>query len=213
MCLHVHCSLQTIPKFDTMCIAGGVCRRVKFREAEELQVLNAQRQSGGERSVSTILYLVALQGVAACPFRVVDEINQVGIGWRRAPSTPPRILAHLLLDTILTLSLLSAGHGPAQRAQGVQGAGVRRHRCAAPRQRMIMCCRCAHSPWVLWQRPPLKGGVTGECAGWHAGEGTPQCFLLTPKLLPDLPFTHSVNVLQIMNGPHIQVSRPAHARK
>lgn len=58
--------------------AGGVLRRVKFREAEELQVLNAQRQSGGERSVSTILYLVALQGVAACPFRVVDEINQVG---------------------------------------------------------------------------------------------------------------------------------------
>jgi structural maintenance of chromosomes protein 5 len=39
-----------------------------------------------------------------------------------------------------------------------------------------------------------------------AGEGTPQCFLLTPKLLPDLPFTHSVNVLLIMNGPNIQVS-------
>jgi structural maintenance of chromosomes protein 5 len=55
-------------------------RRVKFREAEELQVLNAQRQSGGERSVSTILYLVALQGVAACPFRVVDEINQARRG-------------------------------------------------------------------------------------------------------------------------------------
>ena len=51
---------------------------MKFREAEELQVLTAQRQSGGERSVSTILYLVALQNVAACPFRVVDEINQVG---------------------------------------------------------------------------------------------------------------------------------------
>ena len=57
--------------------ALAAARRVKFREAEELQVLNAQRQSGGERSVSTILYLVALQGVAACPFRVVDEINQV----------------------------------------------------------------------------------------------------------------------------------------
>lgn len=56
---------------------GGCGRRVKFREAEELQPLNAQRQSGGERSVSTILYLVALQGVAACPFRIVDEINQV----------------------------------------------------------------------------------------------------------------------------------------
>lgn len=39
-----------------------------------------------------------------------------------------------------------------------------------------------------------------------AGEGTPQCFLLTPKLLSDLPFTENVNVLQIMNGPHIPVS-------
>lgn len=48
-------------------------------------------------------------------------------------------------------------------------------------------------------------------AWWPAGEGTPQCFLLTPKLLPDLPFTHSVNVLQIMNGPHIHVSRSAAA--
>ena len=30
-----------------------------------------------------------------------------------------------------------------------------------------------------------------------------QCFLLTPKLLPDLPFSPAVTVLQIMNGPHI----------
>ena len=36
-----------------------------------------------------------------------------------------------------------------------------------------------------------------------AEEGTPQCFLLTPKLLPDLPFSPDVTVLQIMNGPQI----------
>jgi hypothetical protein len=35
--------------------------KVKFREDEELQQLTAHRQSGGERSVSTILYLIALQ--------------------------------------------------------------------------------------------------------------------------------------------------------
>lgn len=35
-------------------------------------------------------------------------------------------------------------------------------------------------------------------------EGTPQCFLLTPKLLPDLPFSKDVTVLQIMNGGHVQ---------
>lgn len=49
---------------------------VKFRENEELQQLNAHRQSGGERAVSTIFFLMALQSLAQSPFRVVDEINQ-----------------------------------------------------------------------------------------------------------------------------------------
>lgn len=41
-----------------------------------MSVLNANRQSGGERAVSTIFYLMALQDLAQAPFRVVDEINQ-----------------------------------------------------------------------------------------------------------------------------------------
>ena len=49
---------------------------VKFRDGEPLQVLNPQRQSGGERSVSTMLFMISLQDLTACPFRVVDEINQ-----------------------------------------------------------------------------------------------------------------------------------------
>jgi len=49
---------------------------VKFRDTEALQRLSAQRQSGGEKSVSTILYLLALQELSKSPFRVVDEINQ-----------------------------------------------------------------------------------------------------------------------------------------
>ncbi|KAF9879365.1 hypothetical protein CkaCkLH20_02908 [Colletotrichum karsti] len=49
---------------------------VKFREGETLQQLNQHRQSGGERAVSTIFYLMALQSMAQSPFRVVDEINQ-----------------------------------------------------------------------------------------------------------------------------------------
>ncbi|PWW78494.1 P-loop containing nucleoside triphosphate hydrolase protein [Tuber magnatum] len=49
---------------------------VKFRANESLQVLNNQRQSGGERAVSTVFYLMALQSLARSPFRVVDEINQ-----------------------------------------------------------------------------------------------------------------------------------------
>ncbi|OUM63097.1 hypothetical protein PIROE2DRAFT_61488 [Piromyces sp. E2] len=49
---------------------------VKFRDTEDLQLLTGTRQSGGERSVSTILYLMTLQGFSRAPFRVVDEINQ-----------------------------------------------------------------------------------------------------------------------------------------
>ena len=50
--------------------------KVQFRETDTMQLLNANRQSGGERSVSTIFYLMALQEMAKAPFRVVDEINQ-----------------------------------------------------------------------------------------------------------------------------------------
>ncbi|QUC20101.1 uncharacterized protein UV8b_04342 [Ustilaginoidea virens] len=49
---------------------------VKFRENEALQQLTRHRQSGGERAVSTIFYLMSLQSMAQSPFRVVDEINQ-----------------------------------------------------------------------------------------------------------------------------------------
>lgn len=49
---------------------------VKFRDSEPLSLLDSHRQSGGERAVSTIFYLMALQSLSRAPFRVVDEINQ-----------------------------------------------------------------------------------------------------------------------------------------
>eukprot|EP00923_Selenidium_pygospionis_P050285 GHVN01086821.1.p2 GENE.GHVN01086821.1~~GHVN01086821.1.p2 ORF type:complete len:1042 (-),score=113.96 GHVN01086821.1:3336-6461(-) len=50
--------------------------RVKFRDGEKLHSLSLYRQSGGERSVSTITYLLALHNMFHLPFRIVDEINQ-----------------------------------------------------------------------------------------------------------------------------------------
>ena len=55
----------------------GVQIRVKFRAEDRLRALTSTFQSGGERSVSTMLYLIALQELTKCPFRLVDEINQV----------------------------------------------------------------------------------------------------------------------------------------
>lgn len=49
---------------------------VKFRENSELKVLDHQSQSGGERAVSTIFFIMSLQGLTNAPIRIVDEINQ-----------------------------------------------------------------------------------------------------------------------------------------
>lgn len=51
--------------------------KVKWRANEELHVLGESgRDSGGERSVATMVYLISLQNINPAPFRVVDEINQ-----------------------------------------------------------------------------------------------------------------------------------------
>jgi chromosome segregation ATPase len=50
--------------------------RVAFTAGGELKRLTDGRQSGGEKSVSTVLYLLALQDCTKFPFRIVDEINQ-----------------------------------------------------------------------------------------------------------------------------------------
>ena len=71
----------------------GVRIKVKFRDGEQLRELTPFHQSGGERSVATVLYMMALQELAKCPFRCVDEINQVidhctckcGVGLRTSP--------------------------------------------------------------------------------------------------------------------------------
>lgn len=49
---------------------------VSFRDSEEMVQLNAAQQSGGEKSVTTAVFLNSLQGLTNTPFRIVDEINQ-----------------------------------------------------------------------------------------------------------------------------------------
>ncbi|KAF3786373.1 Structural maintenance of chromosomes protein 5 [Nymphaea thermarum] len=111
--------------------AASLCFYAVTRQTGELQVLSAHHQSGGERSVSTILYLVSLQDLTNCPFRVVDEINQ--------------------------------GMDPVNERKMFQ-----------------QLVRAASQP------------------------NTPQCFLLTPKLLPHLEYSDACSILNIMNGPWIE---------
>ncbi|KAL3516439.1 hypothetical protein ACH5RR_023341, partial [Cinchona calisaya] len=109
----------------------GILIKVKFRQTGQLQILSSHHQSGGERSVSTILYLVSLQDLTNCPFRVVDEINQ--------------------------------GMDPVNERKMFQ-----------------QLVRAASQP------------------------NTPQCFLLTPKLLQGLEYSEACSILTIMNGPWIE---------
>lgn len=74
-------------------------------------------RSGGERSVSTIMYLMALQEMMVAPFRAVDEINQVCIGVKWNGS-----FCHILLVFCLCLTSVPfcslQGFGRAKRALG-----------------------------------------------------------------------------------------------
>ena len=54
----------------------GISIKVKFRDETELAELSRGRQSGGEMSVTTAIYMLALQELTTVPFRCVDEINQ-----------------------------------------------------------------------------------------------------------------------------------------
>lgn len=121
----------SLDEHDTDFDQYGILIKVKFRQTGELQVLSAHHQSGGERSVSTILYLVSLQDLTNCPFRVVDEINQ--------------------------------GMDPINERKMFQ-----------------QLVRAASQP------------------------NTPQCFLLTPKLLPNLEYSDACSILTVMNGPWIE---------
>ncbi|GLJ59114.1 hypothetical protein SUGI_1493110 [Cryptomeria japonica] len=56
--------------------AYGIMILVKYRDKESLIPLSSTRQSGGERSVATMIYMLALQAKTSVPFRCVDEINQ-----------------------------------------------------------------------------------------------------------------------------------------
>lgn len=54
----------------------GIAINVKYGDNKPMKELTTF-QSGGERSVATVLYMLSLQELSKSPFRCVDEINQV----------------------------------------------------------------------------------------------------------------------------------------
>ncbi|XP_046855168.1 structural maintenance of chromosomes protein 5-like [Xenia sp. Carnegie-2017] len=106
----------------------GVQIKVKFRSKDSLHVLTQFHQSGGEKSVSTILYMMSLQELTQCPFRVVDEINQgmdpinerkvfeLMVETSTRPNTPqhflmsPKLLPDLHYSDRMTILFVYNGH-------------------------------------------------------------------------------------------------------
>ncbi|KAL3091109.1 hypothetical protein niasHT_027869 [Heterodera trifolii] len=68
--------LDTPPENKYNVAEYGLSILVKFRNGVGLRVLDPHTQSGGERSVATMLYLLALQNLCPVPFRCMDEVNQ-----------------------------------------------------------------------------------------------------------------------------------------
>ena len=61
---HLNCAGQvSLREHEHDFAQFGIEIRVKFRQADDLQLLTAHHQSGGERSVATMLYLMALQAL------------------------------------------------------------------------------------------------------------------------------------------------------
>jgi len=111
----------------------GIKIQVKFRAAEHLTELSGWKQSGGERAITTALYVLALQELTTVPFRVIDEINQ-GMDAK---------------NEARFFNLLSS---------------------------------------------------------LAEGDNTPQYFLLTPKMLPDVDYPDNVKFHVIFSGPYVRLN-------
>ena len=71
---------QRQPKFNKLWIPPvmkAIWRKLsKFKKKRQLRLRKPSVQSGAEKSVTTALYIMALQEMTEVPFRCVDEINQ-----------------------------------------------------------------------------------------------------------------------------------------
>lgn len=157
----------------------GVRINVKFRDNEPLRELDPQHQSGGERSVSTMLYMLALQELSHVPFRCIDEINQ-GEQSRRVFEPRMAFPCSLALfgyhrpcsSCVLSYHLWSAYLSTPPDFSGMDPINERK---------------------VFEMMTKLLSGDSGlKCT---------QYFMLTPKLLHGLSMGEDISVWVIHNGP------------
>jgi structural maintenance of chromosomes protein 5 len=170
------------PEFDQWAIQI----RVKFRENEPLTQLDAHRQSGGERAVSTVFYLMSLQALTRSPFRVVDEINQ-GMDPRNERLVHSRMVA------------IATGNDEWEQHYREKLADSAAWRSGADQA----------NGGSAGEDDGEEDGDDGEQSAAAATPSNPppqgrsQYFLITPKLLHGLRYDEGMTVLCIASGEHM----------
>lgn len=149
-----------------------------FRTGIEPQPVNAHTNSGGERALCTMMFLLALQRSTPCPFRVIDEINQ---GMDKA-------FERQVMTQVM--------HACAPGKLAYTRAGV-------PDQVAEKLLRARAE--ALGLRDGEDGSddedLVEEDDAHHAiGQ---QYFIITPKLLPDLVHAEHVRTTTVFNGPFL----------
>ncbi|KAL8860764.1 MAG: hypothetical protein Q9178_002794 [Gyalolechia marmorata] len=145
---------------------------VKFRETEPLTPLDSHRQSGGERAVSTIFYLMSLQSLTRSPFRVVDEINQ---------GMDPRN------ERLVHRRMVGIACGPDSSPSSSSSSFSSSSNHNPPR---------TNNGATSFDSVTVNGDDTAE----ERRTTQSQYFLITPKLLPGLTYARGMRVLCIASG-------------
>jgi len=153
---------------------------VSFRDTEGMRQLSGTRHSGGERAVSTVMYLMALQ-VRPTPLEPIRTHQ-----WR---SSPPGD-ACVCLCVYVCQEMTSAPFRVVDEIN--QGMDERNERLVF--DRIVQSCCSAKDAAALARANPL------------VSQTKPQYFLVSPKLLQGLrAMDHDdVTVLLVLNGPGVK---------
>ena len=159
-----------------------------FSENETLTQLDSHRQSGGERAVSTIFYLMALQSLARAPFRVVDEINQ-GMDPRNERIVHERMVDIACGAVPAAVPISSGAVGGRSQTAELYGTGD----------------SDVDGDEEGGNRGSVGLGSAAMDGDGKAGGGgrTSQYFLITPKLLSGLKYRPGMKVHCIASGEYM----------
>lgn len=172
-------------EFDQFAISILVNFHPDRQGRTQKQQLSAGRQSGGEKSVTTMLYLLCLQSVTDAPFRIVDEINQ-GMD----PVNEEKIFTHIVQASStmhnVNASIRRKGRRAADREQEGDDEAESKEAAAEADE------KDAHD----------EEDESIALPSSHSPSPSPQYILVSPKLLPglDMPEDVGMRVLVMMGG-------------